>query len=320
METTATTLRNRLLNRARLRHLHVFVKVAELQTVKRASDAVGISQPTATQALADLEQLLEAPLFLRHSRGMSLTVVGAALLPLARRSLGLIDDTATQAAALIQGSNTVVRVAAIPAAIGGPLGRAVPEFVRKYPDVLVQLHEADAARQAALVADADVDCAICRVPAVLPEGWFFTPVWKDRFAIIAGPAHPFTRKRRIGMDELLSATWLVAPTSVAARAVFDAFFALAPSNVRKYNVLAASAAMVWNLLTQEPLLALLPLSMVERLVESGQLVEIAWPERLPPIHEIGILAPEEGRRPALDRFVDFLCQSTRGSPGRQAGI
>ena len=311
METTATTLRNRLLNRARLRHLHVFVKIAELQTVKRASDAVGISQPTATQALADLEQLLEAPLFLRHSRGMSLTVVGAALLPLARRSLGLIDDTATQAAALIQGSNMVVRVAAISAAIGGPLGRAVPEFVRKYPDVLVQLQEADAARQAALVADADVDCAVCRVPAVLPDGWCFTPVWKDRFAIIAGPAHPFIRKRRIGMDELLSATWLVTPTSISSRAVFDAFFARAQSNVRKYNVLTASPAMVWNLLTQEPLLALLPLSIVERLVESGQLVEIAWSERLP-IHEIGILAPGQGRRPALDRFVDFLQQSARG--------
>lgn len=307
MEISATTLRNRLLNRARLRHLHVFVKIAELHTVKRASDAVGISQPTATEALADLEQLLEAPLFLRHSRGMSLTAVGAALLPLARRTLGLIDDTATQAAALVQGSNTVVRVAAISAAIGGPLGRAVPQFVRKYPDVLVQLQEADAARQEALVADGDVDCAVCRIPAVLPQGWFFTPLWNDRFAIIAGPGHPLARRRRVGMDDLLAATWLVTPTSIAARAAFDAFFAQAPHSVRKYNVVTASATMVWNLLTQERLLALLPLSMVERFVASGQLVEIVWPKHLP-FREIGVLAPEEGHGPALDRFVDFLCR------------
>lgn len=311
METSATTLRNRLLNRARLRHLHVFVKVAELQTVKRAADAVGISQPTATQALADLEQLLEVPLFLRHSQGMSLTVAGSALLPLARRALGLIDDAATQAAALAQGSNSVVRVAAISAAIGGPLGRAVPEFVRKNPDVLVQLQEADAARQAALIADGDVDCAVCRVPAVLPKGWFFTPFWKDRFAIIAGPGHPFARKRRVGMDELLSATWLVTPTSIAAREAFDALFEQAPSSVRKYNVVTASAAMVWNLLTREPLLALLPLSLVERLVESGQLVEVAWLEPQP-LGAIGIMAPVEGRGPALDRFANFLGQFAKG--------
>ena len=65
---SATVLRNRLLSRARLRQLHLFVKVAELQTVKRAAEAVGITQPSATLALADLEQLLSCPLFLRHSR------------------------------------------------------------------------------------------------------------------------------------------------------------------------------------------------------------------------------------------------------------
>lgn len=110
------------------------------------------------------------------------------------------------------------------------------------------------------------------------------------------------------MDELLGATWLVTPTSITARAAFDAFFAQSPGRVRTYNVTVASAVMVWNLLTQEHLLALLPLSLVERLVESGQLVEIAWPERLP-LHEIGVLAPQEERGPALERFVDFLCQS-----------
>lgn len=310
METSATTLRNRLLNRARLRHLHVFVKVAELQTVKRAADAVGISQPTATQALADLEQLLETPLFLRHSQGMSLTVAGYALLPLARRVLGLIDDTATQAAALAQGSKTVVRIAAISAAIGGPLGRAVPEFAHKHPDVLVHLQEANAAHQATLIVDGDIDCAVCRVPSILPKGWFFTPFWKDRFVIVGGPSHPFAGKRQVGMDELLSATWLVTPTSITAREAFDTLFEQSPGSVRQYNVVTASAAMVWNLLTREPLLAVLPLSLVERLLESGQLVEVAWlaPQ---PLSAIGVMAPVEGRGPALDRFLDFLGQFTK---------
>ena len=186
MRVTATTLRNRLLSRARLRHLQVFVKVAELRTVKRAAESVGITQPSATQALGDLEQLLGLRLFLRHSQGMLLTPAGLALLPLVRKALGQIDELATETAALAHGSNAVVRVAAISAAIGGGLGDAVAAFAHQHPYVLVHLEEADAARQAGLLADGELDCAVCRVPAVLPSGWSFTPLWPDRFAIVAG--------------------------------------------------------------------------------------------------------------------------------------
>lgn len=312
MGISATTLRNRLLGRARLRHLHVFVKVAELLTVKRAAEAVGITQPSATQALADLERLLECPLFLRHSQGMSLTSAGAVLLPLARRTLGLIEDAATQAAALAQGSNEVVRVAAISAAIGGHLGKVIPDFAREHPGVLVHLQEADAARQSSLLADGDVDCAFCRAPPVLPTGWAFTPLWPDRFVIVSGRAHPLARKRRVAMADLLAATWLVTPTSIAAREAFDAFFAQAPVPVKTYDVITSSATMLWSLLSQERLLAFVPASVVRGGLEAGLLAELAWPQRFP-FAEIGILAPQQGRGPALTRFTNYMQRHARSA-------
>jgi Bacterial regulatory helix-turn-helix protein, lysR family len=75
----------------------VFVKIAELQTVKRGAEAVGSSHPSATQALVDLEQLLDCQLFLRHAQGMTPTPAGIALVPAARKALALVDETATHA-------------------------------------------------------------------------------------------------------------------------------------------------------------------------------------------------------------------------------
>lgn len=302
---TATTLRNRLLSRARFRHLHVFVKVAELQTVKRAAEAVGITQPSATQALADLEQLLDCKLFLRHAQGMTPTPAGVALLPAARKALALVDETATHAAALAHGTASVVRVAAISAAMGSCLGAALPAFARDHPDVLVDLQEADASRQAGLLADAEVDCAVCREPPVLPAGWSFTPLWPDRFAIVAGPTHPLAG-RQVGMHDLLGARWLMMATPIAARTAFDALFENAATPPRTYNVVTASSTMVWTLLATEPLLALIPVSVAQRLLDVGLLIEICWPGRTP-FAAIGVLLPPEDRRsPALDRFVDAL--------------
>jgi DNA-binding transcriptional LysR family regulator len=305
MQPSATTLRNRLLSRARVRHLHVFVMVAELQSVKRAADVVGISQPTATQALADLEGLLEVQLFLRHAQGMSPTRAGSMLLPLARRALGLVDETATRAAALAQGSHAVVRAAAIAAAMAGPLSRAMPAFARRHPEVLVELQEANAGSQAALLANGDVDCAVCRAPAVLPQGWGFVPLWVDRLAVVAGPQHPLAGKRDVGLEDLFQGVWLVTPSSIAAREVFDTLMQQAPGLVRTYSVVTASATMACQLLASEPLLSLVPLSVVQRLVATGQLVELAWPERLP-LAEIGLLTPTDGGGPALERFVEFM--------------
>lgn len=305
---SATILRNRLLSRARLRHLHLFVKVAELQTLKRAAEAVGITQPSATLALADLEQLLSCPLFLRHSQGMALTQAGELLLPMARRMLGLVDETATRAAEIAQGAVGVVRVAAISAAIGSHLGKALPAFARTRPDVLIELIEADSSRQSGLVANGEVDCAICRRPPVMPAGWIFLPLWPDRFGIVAGTAHPLARQRRVAMPDLLAHTWLVAPSSIAARGVFDQFFAEAPAEVRHYSVVSASPTMLWMLLKQAPLLSLVPLSVMQCFLEAGQLAQIAWAAEMP-FDSIGLMTPEVDRGPALNAFMAFLQDS-----------
>lgn len=301
---SASSLRNRLLGRARLRHLHVFVKVAELQSVKRAADAVGVTQPSATQCLADLERLLGCSLFLRHSQGMALTTAGELLLPLARRMLGLVDETATRAAEIAQGATGVVRIAAISAAIGSHLGDALPAFARLYPQMQIELLEADAQRQAGLLANGEVDCTICRRPAVLPAGMAFTPLWPDQFGIVAGASHPLARKRRVTVADLLDCTWLVPPTSIAAREVFDNFFA--PSApVRHYNIVCASPTMLWTLLSQEPLLSLVPLSVMQRFLQHGQLVQINRSQRMP-FDDIGVLAATNGRGPALEALLAFL--------------
>lgn len=59
-----------------LRHLRVFLAVAELKSITRASEYIFLSQPAITQAIAKLEALLGAPLFERHSDGMYPTASG----------------------------------------------------------------------------------------------------------------------------------------------------------------------------------------------------------------------------------------------------
>jgi DNA-binding transcriptional LysR family regulator len=235
------------------------------------------------------------------------TPAGRALLPVARRMLGLVDEAATQAVALVQGSTQMVRVAAVSAAVGSLLARAVPVFARANPDILVSVEEADAARHSAMLSGGDADCAVCRAPSVVPEGWVFRPLWPDRFAIVAAPDHPLVRKRRLGKHHLAAATWLVTSSAVASRRAFDALFDDAGIAPRTYNVVTSSTTMVWRLLVQDPLLALLPLSVVRHLLDARQLAEVRWQPVLG-FDNLGILAPAMGRGEALERFFDFMVE------------
>jgi DNA-binding transcriptional LysR family regulator len=320
MKTTATVLRNRLIARARIRHLQVFVSVAELGSVKRAAEAVGLAQPTLTHALADLEALLECALFLRHARGMRATPAGQALLPVARRILASIDDGAEQVVALTEYASGVVRVAAITAAIAGLLVRAIPEFANRHPEVLVQLQEADPLQQSALLTRGEIDISMCRSPSVTPAGWRFVPLFDDRFAVVAGPGHPLLRRRRVGMAELCKATWLVAPTTTAAREAFDRLFAEQPSPPRTSPVVTRVPAMFWAMLTRQPLLAILPASFARQLIDAGQIFELSLDHELP-FEPTGMLLPVEGLGEGgqtLVRFLEAFAAQERAAPVRKA--
>lgn len=74
-----------------LRHLRVFVVVADRKSISKAAPRVFLSQPAITQAIAKLEGLLETELFERHSDGMFPTPPGQVWHNRVRRCLDYIE-------------------------------------------------------------------------------------------------------------------------------------------------------------------------------------------------------------------------------------
>lgn len=298
-------LRNRLVAKARLRHLQMFVSVAELGGVTKAALAIGASQPAITQTLVDLESLLECPLFLRHARGMRPTRVGLALLPIAKRILAAVDDGAEQVLAAVENSSDVVRVASIPAAVTGLLVRALPAFQQAHPDVVLQVVGADAQRQAAMVARNEVDVVFCRTPSVVPAEWRYVPLVKDSFFVAAGPGHPLVGRKAVGMGELRAATWMLAPLSTAGRAAYDSLFEKERVPPRTTTVVTDSLEIFEAMLAQQPLLTIVSYSFAHEMLASGRLVEVKVRPRLP-AETIGMLLPAVHAPKASLVFGEFM--------------
>jgi LysR family nitrogen assimilation transcriptional regulator len=75
-----------------IKQLRYFVKVAELNSVGRASDLLNIAQPTLSRQIRALELELKTNLFARTGRGVTLTVLGRRFLEHARGILHATDS------------------------------------------------------------------------------------------------------------------------------------------------------------------------------------------------------------------------------------
>jgi len=296
---------------ARLRHVEALVRISELGSVKRAAQALGMTQPSASHLLADLEKLLDATLFHRHARGMAPTPIALALLPYARRILESVHACAEVTSAMTTKADSVVRVAAITSAVSGVLAHVLPPFSRQHPSIWLNVLETDVREIGELIAQDGIDLALCREPAIVPEGWSFTPVLQDRYIIAAGPGHPLARRRAIALDRLMQETWIVVPAPSTPRQAFDRLIAHTGASPEVKPVGTRSQTIVSAFLQQERLVTVLPKSMVQHALDRRQLVQLDAALPLP-CEPLGILLPSVGAGAAATAFTRFLAERLPG--------
>src|SRR5208283_2958387 len=74
-----------------LRHLRYFVALADAGNFTRAAEQIFIAQPTLSQQIRRLEEIVGTPLVQRRREGLRLTTAGTVLLDASRNVLSLVD-------------------------------------------------------------------------------------------------------------------------------------------------------------------------------------------------------------------------------------
>ena len=268
---------SRLVGRTRLKHLQLVVNIAELQSLQKAASALGWSQPAATQALAELESVVGAPLFERHARGMRPSELGAALLPTMRMALRQMQICASTVVALQGGKRGLVRIAAISAAVSGWLTFALPPFATAYPDIALDIQEVTADDILRLIELDAADLLLCREPPELPASHGFTPVLEDRFVVVARAEHPLAALDAVPEALLAAQTWITPPLTGIAPREFAELFARLGGTPNTCQMSTRSVMLANALLGHSEMLALAPYNLIRPLVEEGRIAVLRTP-------------------------------------------
>ena len=271
---------NRLLSRGRLRHLHLLVALADAGSVQRAASQVGMSQPAATQALSDLEQLLGMGLFERHARGVRATRSGQAMVTVARSVLQALNASTEMLVALEAGASDLLRLGCIPAASSGLLRQSLPMLLQAHPGLQVELVEENSAHLLPELAAGRLDAVLCRGPQGLAAHWRFELMLPDTPVVIAHPKHPLALGSTLAISALKQALWILPPRGMGVRDFYDQLWAEESVAPPLYPLVTTALPVILDVMRTARALSLVPRSLAVSLVEWGlvKILPVTLPE------------------------------------------
>lgn len=186
-----------------LRHLRYFVAVAREGHVTRAAEKLHIQQPPLSQQIRALEREIDAPLFVRHPRGVSLTDAGRSFLADAEAVLASVDQAVVRARRTARGETGRIAVGFTTSAPFHPLvARAIREYRVQRPDISFVLEESSSGELLAGLRDERLDIAFIRSGLADPQGLSVQPLLQEEMAAALPARHRLVRRPRLTLKDL----------------------------------------------------------------------------------------------------------------------
>ena len=166
----------------------VFKEVADSGNISVAAKNLYISQSAVSQSIKQLETALQARLFARNPRGVTLTGEGQMLYQYVRSALGLLatgEDKLTQAQQLLLGTLVIGASDTVTSFFLTPY---LDAFHRKYPGIRLKIVSGRSAKVLSMLKSGAVDIAFASSPMdSAMECW---PCFSTHSVFVAGHEYP----------------------------------------------------------------------------------------------------------------------------------
>ncbi len=139
--------------------LELLLALAKERHFGRAAEACGVTQPTMSTSLKQLEEILGVMLVQRGSRFQGFTPEGERTLDWARRIVGDARAMRQEINGLKDKLSGEIRIAAIPTVLGMVASLTTP-FRARYPDVQFQIRSCTSADVLGLLENLEVDAGL----------------------------------------------------------------------------------------------------------------------------------------------------------------
>ena len=245
------------LNRLDLVSLSLFVQVARAGSISKGAEQANLAVGAASRRLTELEASLGTSVFERHSRGVVLSVAGAALQRHAERILDDVRQLTAEMSDYSRGVTGVVRLWTNTAALGQGLPKQLASFEAQNA-VRIELQEQDSSTAVIALLDGRADLGIVAegTPLLGLQAARYT---EDRLVLAVPANHLLASRREVEFHEVVPFDFVGLPqdASLSRRLAFHASELGASLRIR-FHVRSYDA--MWHMVGAGLGLAMLPMA------------------------------------------------------------
>ncbi|GAB7542900.1 LysR family transcriptional regulator [Cupriavidus sp. 8B] len=304
--------------RLRFRHLQFLDILGHTLNLRLTAEQMHITQPAATKILMDIEEILEARLFERLSRGMLPNELGLFTLRYADAALAGHRKFVDEFNALKQGGHGHLSIGAITGSAAHLLMATVAEIQRRRPLLVLRILEQSSDQLVIWLAERKIDLMIGRFTDEAHRAQFqYERLSSEPLQVVAGLDHPLRGAHDLELTKLAHWPWILYPRSTAVRKVSDDIFGRTGLALTSGVVETPSFLFALELMQSTDMLSLQPAALVDKYVNRGLLarIPIELPDRMPDYGLITRLG--EAPTPAAQAFMEVLREKA-GSAGETA--
>ena len=206
-----------------MNQLEFFRKVVEEGSFSKAAERVYRTQPAVSIAIRRLEEEIGAPLFERSQKTPALTDVGHVVYDYAKQILSLRDQALDGVAEMKLLKRGRVRIGANESTSHYLLPQIILDYLKRYPQVKVEIFGDSSDHLPREVLDGKVDFALMAFEAVDSDLKSF-PLLKDELVLIMHPDHPLAKRAAVTVEELGKESFVAHNVKTGSRQrVIEAF-------------------------------------------------------------------------------------------------
>jgi LysR family transcriptional regulator, cyn operon transcriptional activator len=203
-----------------IRHLRYFLAVAEAGSFSRAADRLGISQPSVSQQMRDLETGLRVALFQRRGKRILLTPRGLIFQEHARAMLHQLENFLQELNSEPGELRGALRLGVIPALNVALVPQLLGAFSANQPAISITVEEISSTEIETALEEGRMDVGLGFLTRHSPN-LRYERLCADEFALIVPQNHPWANRRFVDLSQLHQQRLLQLPDTFVMRRMAD---------------------------------------------------------------------------------------------------
>ena len=253
-----------------IRHLKIFTTVADLGGMSKAAKELHITQPSISQAIAELEKYYGVKLFERLSQKIYLTKEGELMLSFSRH---ILDSFEQMEAAMNQAvEKSSLRIGCSVSVGTCLIEEILDEAKERIPQCQISVIVTNSSEIEQLILTNEVDVGI--VEGILKnKDLVITPVCEDELVLVCNMNHPLAKETMVTLDMLQGQDYASRESGSAERNQYEKLFEDAGLQLNRVFCSTNTEA-IKNAVIHGRGIAVFSRRMVKQEVERGEMVVI----------------------------------------------